>query len=71
MSSIFHEVMPESNVFNFLDVSYVSAGNDSTTKLEKAEVNIIKGFYKIEHFVGKYMNSLLPWDWNRMSANPV
>ena len=71
MSSIFHEVMPESNVLNFLDVSYVSAGNDSTTKLEKAEVNIIKGNYKIEHFVGKYMKSLLPWDWNRMSANPL
>ena len=66
MSSIFHEVMPESNVFNFLDVSYVSA-----TKLEKVEVNIIKGYYKIEHFVGKYMNSLVPWDWNRMSASPL
>lgn len=60
MLSIFHEVMPESNVFNFGDVSYVSAGNDSTTKLEKAEVNIIKGYYKTEHSVGKYMNSLVP-----------
>lgn len=59
MSSIFHEVT-ESNVFNFNDVSYVLAGNDSTTKLEKAEVNIIKGYYKTEHSVGKYMNSLVP-----------
>ena len=40
----------------FLDVSYVSAGNNSTIKLEKAEVNIIKGYYKTEHFVGKYMS---------------
>lgn len=56
MSSIFHEVVSESNVFNFGDVSHVSAGNDSRTKLEKAEANIIKGYYKTEHSVGKYMN---------------
>ena len=40
----------------FLDVSYVSAGNNSTIKLEKAEVNIINGYDKTEHFVGKYMS---------------